>query len=458
MPQRPLWPLLLAALIACTRPHDARREVVHAGRASTRRAEPRADVHARVASAQELALVQQLMRETEQLRGLAFRAPVRVSIEDRVAMRAYVEQAIDDDQLERARRRYLALGVLDPTLDVRALLIEMMEEELIGYYDPEQKRLAVRNDIAQALERGEERSGRSLMWRATVVHELVHALQDQHFALGDKIDEQRTTDADNAFGALVEGDATLAMLGYTARLAGESLESLSAHPERVQQLMTRAPDQLTGALRRAPALVREPLLFRYREGAAFCAELFRNGGWAAIDTAHRTAPQSSQAIRQPQRYVAREPEPSLALPDLAWLAAEGVRNIDEDVLGSLELSVVLGASELDALAIVSAWRGDRYVVLERAGTLSSLWWLRFASSHAARSAVAAFERLGDVERRIARHGELVVVARGVTKELFERAAAQSRDRGSRAAEAAPDRRSRALDKRLHPLATASHGH
>ncbi len=367
----------------------------------------------RPADVAERSLVDQLMRETEQLRGLRFRAPVEVTIEDQAAMRAYVNRALKEEQLRRARDRYLALGVLDPALDVRGLLVSVMEEELIGYYDPVEKRLAVRTDIARALELGEERSDRSLVWRATVVHELVHALQDQYFALGEAIDQTRTTDADNAFGALVEGDASLVMLAYTAKLAGESLASVAAQPERVLSALSRAPEQLTGALRRAPALLREPLLFRYREGARFCAELFRAGGWARIDAAHRDPPTSTWAIRDAQHYLARRAQPALTLPDLSWLAAHDVVKLDEDVLGGLELSVVLGAAGIEADYLVSAWRGDRYAVLRQRGITASLWWIRFATAATARSVEQAFAELGDPSRQVLRQGPLVIVARGL---------------------------------------------
>ena len=417
------------------------------------------------------------MRETEQLRGLAFRAPVDVRIEDRVAMRAYVDRALDDEQLARAKRRYLALGALEADLDVRALLVSVMEEELVGYYDPKQKRLAVRSDIARELgmasaapaSRAEDRRAsaeRSLTWRATVVHELVHALQDQHFALGETIEQTRTTDADNAFGALVEGDATLVMLGYTVQLAGESLAALAEHPERVLSAMSRTPEQLTGALRRAPALLREPLLFRYREGAHFCAELYRNGGWARVDEAQRKPPTSTLSVRNPRRHLDHLPEPSLPLPPVAWLPERGYQQVDEDVLGGLELSVVLGTAGVEAEYIVSAWRGDRYLVLEHRGQIASLWWLRFATAATARNVAAAFTQLGDPQRRVARKTSSLLVARGVDEQTFALAvgtlaavgrapAPHTRATSARtAARSAPAR----AGNRGDPLATNTHRH
>ncbi|HEX5660570.1 MAG TPA: hypothetical protein VFX59_25430, partial [Polyangiales bacterium] len=235
----------------------------------------------RRASPSELALVKRLMVETERLRGLSFRHPVDVTIEGKATMRAYVERTIDSELLERARLRYLSLGAIAADLDVRKLLVEVMEDELVGYYDPKEKRLAVRSDIARALD---DEGPRSFAWRATVVHELVHALQDQHFDLGAAVEQERSTDADNAFGALVEGDATFAMLGYSAG-GGASLREIAQQPDRILAVLSRAPEQLSPALRAAPALLREPLLFRYREGARFCARLFAERGWSRVDAA-----------------------------------------------------------------------------------------------------------------------------------------------------------------------------
>ncbi|MDB4986886.1 MAG: hypothetical protein JWN04_2064 [Myxococcaceae bacterium] len=403
--------------------------------------------------------MQSLMRETEALRGLKFRSQVQVTIEDRAAMRAYVERAIDDEQLARATRRYLALGALDPQTDVRALLVSVMEEELIGYYDPIEKRLAVRNDIARALDSKPVHDERSLAWRATVVHELVHALQDQHFALGESIKRLRSTDADNAFGALVEGEATLVMLAYTAAQAGSSLAALTEHPEQIRSIMTRTPEQLTGALRRAPALLREPLLFRYREGAHFCAELYRAHGWTSIDRAHAAPPKATASIRHAARYLAGEREPSLPVPTIEQLGGSNFAQVDEDVLGALELSLMLGSAALDAQNVVARWRGDRYAVFEKAGHLASVWWLRFDNKSSARMVTMAFERLADGARKTVQSGNLVLVTRGLDDAGFAAAEAWFQHASTLLPRAAAVRKSaQRPPHRGDPLASAMHRH
>lgn len=369
----------------------------------------------RRATPSELALVKALMAETERLRGLRFLQPVDVSIEGKAAMRAYVERTIDGDLLERARLRYLSLGAIAPELDVRKLLVEVMEDELVGYYDPKEKRLAVRSDIARALD---DRGPRSFAWRATVVHELVHALQDQYFDLANKIEQPRTTDADDAFGALVEGDATLVMLGYTAEVNGESLRSVVEQPDRILAALTRPNDQLTPALRAAPALLREPLLFRYREGAHFCARLVRTEGWPRVDAAQRNPPASTRVIRNPDEFLRGADDFAIELPpfvDPHWLAR------DEDVLGALELSVWLGLDAARTARTIEDWRGDRYQILADGERLASFWLIELASKASARMVAQGLSRLGDPERRVLLDERRVWAAHGLDGDTFSAA-------------------------------------
>jgi len=367
----------------------------------------------RPATPEELITVHALMRETERIRGLRFLQPVDVRIQDRRAMRAYVSTALEEDELRRVHLRYVALGLLAADLDVRALIEALMEEELVGYYDAHTQRLAIRDDVAQAITR--KASGEAnLEWRATVVHELVHALQDQHLGLGKALDAERSTDADNAFGALVEGDATLAMLAYAAGLSGVSLDSLVRDRKNLASTLQTSPDSLTGSMRDAPAIVRDPLLFRYREGALFAAALVNQGGFGVVDAAHRTPPASTREILDPNRYLRHEGGSSLVLPGLPLLEASGHAVLDEDTLGRFEVGIYLAEH-----ALAAPWLADRYVVLKRLDQIGVFWMVRFASvQHARRAEKAARHLHGtDAGVQIERSGAHLVVLRHVAPDV-----------------------------------------
>jgi hypothetical protein len=378
-------------------------------------------------------LIKTLMRDTERIRGLAFRAPIDIRIQDRVAMRAYVSRAIDEEVLARSRRRYVALGLLDADIDVRELLESVMEEELIGYYDPKEKLLAVRDDVARSLgtriNAAHNDSPNDLEWRATVVHELVHALQDQHLGLGKAIEVERSTDADDAFGALVEGDATLAMLGYAAELSGVSLKALSADPRGLAATLHVTPERLTRAMRDAPAILREPLLFRYREGTLFAAKLYGAGGWEQVDAAHLTPPESTRSVTEPAHYLAQEATPRLTLPDLSWLTSGGYEHVDEDVLGGFEIAVVLREGGIDARLLTRGWRGDRYAVFEHGSSVATAWFLCFDTKGLAKRVAGIFESLGThgIPRRVTSEGSCALVTRGLDPESDDELVRRFRD-------------------------------
>ena len=186
----------------------------------------------RPATPRERATIEKLARAAESVRQLRFESPIAIEIEDGIAIASSLRDQIDDEELERARLLYGALGLIDPDADLRALFSGILGEQVIGYYDPKATRLVVRDDVMDGL-LGTLGPAETQEARLVLVHELVHALQDQRLGLGESYDQKRTADADNAFRAVIEGDATLAMLANALRSQGIPL---SAATQRIQQM------------------------------------------------------------------------------------------------------------------------------------------------------------------------------------------------------------------------------
>src|SRR5215831_7784750 len=97
------------------------------------------------------------------------------------------------------------LGLAPPDFQYRALMLRVLTEQVAGYYDPKVQTFHLADWV--------DVDGQ----RPIMAHELTHALQDQHFNLrrfehwpkGD-------SDAELAAHALIEGDATLAMVMYVS--------------------------------------------------------------------------------------------------------------------------------------------------------------------------------------------------------------------------------------------------
>ncbi len=134
---------------------------------------------ARPATAKERAAIDDLVRAAAaSVRQLKLRRPVTIEIEDGDVIANSLRSQIEDAEIERARLVYGALGLLDVDADLHSLFAGVLGEQVIGYYDPDTGRLVIREDVMAGLAGafGPEQTQEA---RLVLVHELVHALQDQ---------------------------------------------------------------------------------------------------------------------------------------------------------------------------------------------------------------------------------------------------------------------------------------
>jgi hypothetical protein len=360
----------------------------------------------------ELRALDPLMRTAERVRELRFVRPVPVFVQDAEAIAGFLDAEIDQKDVEHAHAVYGALGLVDRALDLRALWSRLMTEQVVGYYDLEHGRLVVRDDVIRALAldapRGGERDA-TLLQRATevLVHELVHALQAQHLGLAALMEQPRDADADNALRALVEGDATLAMVAHTLERDSLPLSYVTRDPARVRRDAARAAAPIKGSvLDSAPAIVRVPLRAAYVDGLVLAAALHGAGGFARLNRAYAEPPASSEQVLHPERYGRSEPPERVRVPQASDLLGPGFHLVAEDTLGELELSVYFAQSLADRAAYRAAegWAGDRlYVFRSEPDALAAVWVTTWDDE---RHAIEAERAAAKVETRPAAAGTL----------------------------------------------------
>jgi hypothetical protein len=404
--------------------------------------------HTRPVTSNELRAIDALMRDAERVRELSFVREVDVIVQDAAAIEAYVESEIEPEHVEEAALLYGALGLIDPAIDLRALWLRLMSEQVVGYYDIDHGRLSIRDDVMRAFEdegggsRVKKRSRQSLgrnkkssavdldEARVVLIHELVHALQDQHLDLAKTMKDERDTDAENALRALVEGDATLAMVSYVFEREGVPLHALTRDPARVRGLSNAVTAPMQGTeLANAPTIVRVSLMSAYVDGLSFAAALHGAGGFSRLNRAYAELPASSEQVLHPERFVRGEAVQRIALPDARSLLGEGYELVVEDTLGELELSVYFGTGAREAAARRAAdgWSGDRvYVFRGAAGALSAVWITSWDDERhateaetAARAVINAALPAERASHAVFREDDAVLIARGVTPEQLE---------------------------------------
>jgi hypothetical protein len=224
------------------------------------------------------AALPELQAFVEQERGLPFLEEVDVEVldDDAFLEALYAPSPGEPEPREDrdAERTLVALGLLDEQVDLDEAVTDSLDEGVVGFYDPVDGRLAVRGREVDAFV------------ELVLVHELTHALQDQHFDTArpelDEADDERGL----AFRSLVEGDAV--------RVENAWIE---AQPRAVQQELL---DLFSGGAPSDGEPVVEALLgFPYEAGPGLVEALLARGGQEALDAAFREPPTTGEQVLDP---------------------------------------------------------------------------------------------------------------------------------------------------------------
>ncbi|MDP8958572.1 MAG: hypothetical protein M3N51_05070 [Actinomycetota bacterium] len=296
-----------------------------------------------------LAEIEELQQAAEQARGLEFLQPpeVTVATDQELAerVRELLEEDLPADEVAVDQALLKLLGLLESGTDLRALYQDLYAEQVAGFYDGDTQELVVGSAV----------QGLSPLTKVTLVHELVHALTDQHFDFHEtfvRLDDEEHFDQASAYQALIEGDATFYQLVYLQELP------------RSQQLevAVEAAEQETQVFNRAPRFLRELLLFPYDTGNTLVAVLVREGGTERVNSAYQDRPVSTEQVLHPELYL--EGEGPLEV-ELGETELPGYEVAEESVWGELGFQVML-ADVLEtgpAAPAAAGWGGDRYRVL-----------------------------------------------------------------------------------------------
>lgn len=203
-------------------------------------------------------LVADVAPQIERELGLPFKTPPKLEMRSRDEVAVFVRKQLESErgtqQVAGQEAVYKLLGLIPDTMNLGGLLQRLLEEQIVGYYDPATKVLYVVDGAPEAT------------LTQTVSHELVHALQDQYVRV-DSIQGQ-TDDGDRqaAAQAVLEGQAVFMQLRIDKN-AGAMLK-LPGGWDRIRD-MIRDGSVGMPVFASAPRAVREGLLFPYLGGADF---------------------------------------------------------------------------------------------------------------------------------------------------------------------------------------------
>lgn len=295
-------------------------------------------------------------------RDLEFEHPVEVRFlppaEFEKDFRADEEELTDEDrkEIEQFTGMLRAVGMISGDVDLYKAFNEFHTSGTLAYYSLEDKRITIRGtSITPAV-------------KSTLVHELTHVLQDQHFDIGTRTKElsEDSEDGDvddnesTVLDAVIEGDAS--------RIETQYRDSLSKKEQKA--LDDSAADQNEDAsetYKKLPKIVVTLETAPYTLGEAVVQAVAEDGGNDAVDDLFTDTPKHEAALLDAFEVITGDTDAEdVDLPDLA----DGEEKFSSGEFGSLTLFFMLAERVplKDALAAADGWGGDRYVAYDRDGT------------------------------------------------------------------------------------------
>jgi len=265
--------------------------------------------------------------------GLKFKHDVPYALITKDQLHQYLEQRIRETMKPEDTRdeeiTLKMLGLVPPDFDLRKNTLDLLTEQAAAFYDYNQKKLFVL-----------EGSGGTEEERVALVHEMAHALADQHFHLAKYIHEgMHSDDSATARQAVMEGQATWLMAAYVAREGGGKPEAPKAVIEMMKNNIEGSASAQYPVFSQAPLYIRESLVFPYADGLEFQDAVFRKLGREAFSEVFLRPPESSGQILHPERYLGHG---GVVIPNPPPLpATRAFRKLADGTLGELDFRVLL---------------------------------------------------------------------------------------------------------------------
>lgn len=289
-----------------------------------------------------------------ELRGLEFEHPVTVEFQSPAEFEkglAADESELDEEdreELENFAGMLRAMGLVHGEVDLFDEQDKLMTGGALAYYSYEDKLVRVRGTkITPAV-------------KSTLVHELVHVLQDQVFDSGKR--QKELAEADDSSGlvydALVEGDARRIETKYAEQLKPAQRRALHRDEERQRR-------GATSAIKDVPEVLQTMMGAPYSLGEAMLAVATLDGE-DEVDDFFRDPPRTEENLLDPFTFTEDEEaaekvdEPSLG---------KGQKEFDSNTFEATGWLLTLAARIplTEALAATDGWGGDRYVAYTEDG-------------------------------------------------------------------------------------------
>jgi hypothetical protein len=293
--------------------------------------------------------VAQAIPMIEKAVGLKFKVPPKVEMRSKAQVREFVLKQFTEAQAVRdiggQEAAYKRLGMIPDTLKLQPFLTNLLEEQIVGYYDPRTKVLYIVEGAAKDI------AG------ITITHELVHTLQDQYISLDSvqkiRDDNDRLATAQSVF----EGQAVYEQIAIM--LGGSNIAiNLPGGWDRIRDLIRESQSSMP-IFAAAPRLIQETLIFPYLSGAEFYRNYKERKPGTVI---YQDMPVSTEQIIHPAAFFVNRDAPTRV--SLGTLS--NATSTYQNDIGEFETRLFLFEhlnDQNEAVRGAAGWDGDRYAMV-----------------------------------------------------------------------------------------------
>lgn len=316
----------------------------------------------------------------QKVRGERPLKPIQVEIIDKNKLEKYVLEALDDtygSDLKNFEEVLNFFNLLKNNKSYKESAVSLYKEQAAAFYNPKDHSLKVMEGISEE----------NIFLQSALVHELMHALQDEKIGIYEEMEKRKNNyDSMMALQSFLEGEALIvtfiSMGDVNIDQEEEFLILKNSSIELIENLEEFIPDE--------DDFVVYEVFLPYKTGSTFVLHHFEDGRWAGIDKIYASLPCSMEEII----HFEKMPDfPKDFLKLSKKIKIKDSKKIYSNTFGESFIYLIFSKylSNEDALKKAEGWGGDKLNLFKRNNEYFIVWLLEWDTPDDLKEALDGFQ-------------------------------------------------------------------
>ncbi len=308
--------------------------------------------------------VPRVKERIEKIGGIKFKTSFEIDFMSRNKFSAYIGKYFDKTypaDVSKKEGKFLnIMGFLKRGQSLNEIRKRVIKNNAGGLYDENSGKLIIINEFMNS----------DPVFKLVLVHELRHALQDQHYNISRMFGSLSDFDDRKlAKLAVLEGDAMFVMSRYAKEYTPFPVSpELSTSGYSSDSLLSFSPVKFSHNLDNVPSIIKNNLTMPYVQGLKFMLAVYRRGKWKGINKVLSNPPVSTEQILHPKKYFKGEIPVSVSIV----YKPDGYSIFHSGTIGEFMLNILLAGNK-ELVDKASGWGGDTFNIYINGNSYVLLW-------------------------------------------------------------------------------------